>query len=311
MNYIFSDIKNFKNFKTIKKLNSGYSKDEKYHIITNTNENLLLRISDIKLYEQKIKEFKFIKQLNKLNFEMSKAIEIGKCNNGKNVYMLLTWLDGESLDKAITYFNESTQYELGVEAGKILFSIHNQKYNITKNEDIKDKIIQNIINKLNIYIDNKDIRVKNDIQVINFINNNMFEILNLPPTYIHGDFHLGNLVYTKNNKIGVIDFNRVKISDRFEEFYKNDLFNVPKSIPFSCGFIDGYFNYSIPDYFWKINSIYVAFSSMNTIRWSIKFGKDHVSKMKKRCIDIFKEYNYFKEYIPKWYKDFKNDKNKI
>ena len=59
MNYIFSDIKNFKNFKTIKKLNSGYSKDEKYHIITNTNENLLLRISDIKLYEQKIKEFKF------------------------------------------------------------------------------------------------------------------------------------------------------------------------------------------------------------------------------------------------------------
>ena len=124
MNYIFSDIKNFKNFKTIKKLNSGYSKDEKYHIITNTNENLLLRISDIKLYEQKIKEFKFIKQLNNLNFEMSKAIEIGKCNNGKNVYMLLTWLDGESLDKAITYFNESTQYELGVEAGKILFSIH-------------------------------------------------------------------------------------------------------------------------------------------------------------------------------------------
>ena len=45
MNYIFSDIKNFKNFKTITKLNSGYSKDEKYHIITYTNDNLLLRIS--------------------------------------------------------------------------------------------------------------------------------------------------------------------------------------------------------------------------------------------------------------------------
>ena len=228
MNYTFSDIKNFKDFKTIIKLNSGYSKDEKYHIITNANNNLLLRISDVKLYEQKIKEFEFIKQLNKLDFEMSKAIEIGKCNNGKNVYMLLTWIEGESLDNVITSFDKNTQYKLGIEAGKILFSIHNQKYNINENEKIKDEIIKNIINKLNIYIENNDIRVKDDIEVINFINNNMFNILNLPPTYIHGDFHLGNLIYTKNNKIGVIDFNRAKISDRFEDFYKNDLFNVPK-----------------------------------------------------------------------------------
>lgn len=306
MNYIFSDIKNFKNFKTITKLNSGYSKDEKYHIITYTNDNLLLRISDAKLYEKKIKEFEFIKSLNKLDFEMSKAIEIGKCNNGKNVYMLLTWIEGESLDKVITSFDKKTQYRLGTEAGKILFSIHNQKYNINTQEELKDDIIKDIITKLNIYVENKDIRIKDDIEVINFINNNMFDILNLPATYIHGDFHLGNLIYTKNKKIGVIDFNRVKISDRFEDFYKNDLFNVPKSIPFSCGFIDGYFNYSIPDYFWKINSIYVAFSSMNTIRWSIKFGKEHVEKMQNRCINIFKEYNYFKEYIPKWYIDFKN-----
>ena len=210
MNYTFSDIKNFKDFKTIIKLNSGYSKDEKYHIITNANNNLLLRISDVKLYEQKIKEFEFIKQLNKLDFEMSKAIEIGKCNNGKNVYMLLTWIEGESLDNVITSFDKNTQYKLGIEAGKILFSIHNQKYNINENEKIKDEIIKNIINKLNIYIENNDIRVKDDIEVINFINNNMFNILNLPPTYIHGDFHLGNLIYTKNNKIGVIDFNRAK-----------------------------------------------------------------------------------------------------
>ena len=306
MNYIFSDIKNFKNFKTITKLNSGYSKDEKYHIITYTNDNLLLRISDVKLYEKKIKEFEFIKSLNKLDFEMSKAIEIGKCNNGKNVYMILTWIEGESLDKVITSFDKKTQYRLGTEAGKILFSIHNQKYNINTQEELKDDIIKDIITKLNIYVENKDIRIKDDIEVINFINDNMFDILNLPATYIHGDFHLGNLIYTKNKKIGVIDFNRVKISDRFEAFYKNDLFNVPKSIPFSCGFIDGYFNYSIPDYFWKINSIYVAFSSMNTIRWSIKFGKEHVEKMQNRCINIFKEYNYFKEYIPKWYIDFKN-----
>lgn len=308
MNYIFSDIKNFKNFKTITKLTNGYSTDEKYHIITNDNTHLLLRISDIELYDKKLEEFQFIKNLNNLNFEMSKAIEIGKCNNGKNVYMILSWIKGKSLDEIISTLNEDKQYKLGVEAGKILYSIHNQNYNINTQKDIKDDIIQNMINKLNIYIETEKIRVNNDIEAINYINNNMFNILNLPATYIHGDFHMGNLIYTENNKIGVIDFNRVKISDRFEDFYKNDLFNVPKSIPFSCGFIDGYFNNSVPDYFWKINSVYVAFSSMNTIRWAQKFGNAQVKKMQKRCINIFKEYNYFKEYIPKWYIDFKKSR---
>ncbi len=308
MNYIFSDIKEFKNFKTIIKITRGYSDDQKYHIITNDGTNLLLRISDINLYDKKLKEFEFIKQLNKLDFEMSKAIEIGKCNNNKNVYIILSWVEGESLDKIVTTLNEDQQYKLGIEAGKILYSIHNMDYNLNIQSGFKDNLIKNKIQKLNMYIDDNNIRVKNDIEAINYINNNIFNILNLPPTYIHGDFHLGNLIYTKNNKIGVIDFNRFKISDRFEDFYKNDLFNVPKSVPFSCGFIDGYFNNSIPDYFWKINSVYVAFSSMNTIRWSKKFGEKEIEKMRKKCVDIFKEYNYFKEYIPKWYINFKKSR---
>ena len=308
MNYIFSDIKKFKDFKTITKLTSGYSSDEKYHIITNDDTHLLLRISDISLYDKKLKEFEFIKKVNNLDFEMSKTIEMGKCNNNKNVYMLLSWIEGESLDNIISTLDENTQYKLGIEASKILFSIHNQNYNINTSNNIKESIIKNMINKLNMYIDAENIRVNNDIDAINYINNNMFDILNLPPTYIHGDFHMGNLVYTKDKKIGVIDFNRFKISDRFEDFYKNDLFNVPKSIPFSCGFIDGYFSNSVPDYFWKINSVYVAFSSMNTIRWAQKFGKEHVEKMRKRCINIFKEYNCFKEYIPKWYIDYKKSR---
>ena len=50
------DLKTIKcsgNFKNIKPLNKGWSKDKKYIITNKDNSKYLLRISDISLYEKK------------------------------------------------------------------------------------------------------------------------------------------------------------------------------------------------------------------------------------------------------------------
>lgn len=120
----FEDIPNFESWKIIKKINKGWSSDSKFYIEDYEENKLLLRISDATNYYNKLEEFKFIKKCNVLSFSMSKAIEIGFCNNKNNVYMLLTWVEGNSLNNVLSDFSENEQYKLGLDAGRILKSIH-------------------------------------------------------------------------------------------------------------------------------------------------------------------------------------------
>ncbi|WP_244834104.1 hypothetical protein [Clostridium sp. BJN0001] len=93
------DIPSFKSWRIIKKVNEGWSSDSKFYIEDYEGNKLLLRISDADSYYDKIEEFKFIKKCNTLPFKMSKAIEIGFCNNRNNVYILLTWVDENSINR--------------------------------------------------------------------------------------------------------------------------------------------------------------------------------------------------------------------
>ena len=55
------DIKELEDVESVEKINKGYSKDEKFKIkLKNKDEYLLLRLSDISLYEQKKEEYEVI-----------------------------------------------------------------------------------------------------------------------------------------------------------------------------------------------------------------------------------------------------------
>lgn len=145
-------------------------------------------------------------------------------------------------------------------------------------------------------------RISEDQFAIDFVKHNIEKINSLSPVYKHGDYHVGNLVLTPLNKIGVIDFNRWEYGDRYEEFYKIQGFDVEVSIPFSIGKIHGYFGGEPSLEFWSMLAIYVAYSSLYSIVWAEKFGEDDINGMRKRCITAFNDYNKFKTVIPNWYK---------
>lgn len=293
------DIPKFKSWKVIKRVNKGYSNDIKYFIENHRKENFLLRISKKETYQNKLKEFEFIKKCNKLFYPMSKAIEIGYCNNKNNVYMLLTWVDGKCLGSVIDKLSENRQYELGVEAGKILKNIHSIKVSIEekkKNYCIKNKILD----RTNFY-ENQSLRVDGDIHAIDFIKNNIESLTTSTPCYKHGDFHIYNLILTPHETIGIIDFNRWRIGDKYEEFYKIQSFEVEVSVPFSIGKIHGYFNNNPPKEFWSIHAVYVAYSSIYSIVWAKSFGDKEINDMKKRCVNALLDYNNFDTLIPNWY----------
>ena len=121
---MFEDIKNSSDWQSVDKVSKGWSSDSKYFIKTKEGKMLLLRISDIEQYETKKKEYEIVEKYSKLGFLMSQPIDFGICNNGKNVYMLLTWIEGKDLEEVLSDLTEEQQYQLGRQAGKILKKIH-------------------------------------------------------------------------------------------------------------------------------------------------------------------------------------------
>lgn len=298
---MFEEIKGSSTWKSVEKIDKGWSNDIKYMVITEYEEKLLLRISDISKFEAKKKEYKIISKFSKQGFKMSMPVEFGTCNNAQNVYILLTWLDGSDLEQALPMLSENEQYNIGFGAGKILKNLHSirvDEIDIPHETRLNKKMLQ-----LKIY-EESDFRIANDEIALKYVRDNVHLICREKPVYLHGDFHPGNLIYMKDGSIGVIDFNRWFVGDPYEEFYKLQSFAREISVPYCIGQIDAYFGDDIPQEFWQTLAVYVAHSSLYSIKWAEKFGQKDVDKMKQRCLEAFEDYDYFKNIVPIWYRQY-------
>ena len=284
---------------SVEKITKGWSSDEKYKIVTDDGQTLLLRISDISAYDYKKKEYEIVEKYSKLGFAMSSPIDFGICNEGKNCYMLLTYVEGKDLEEALPELSEKEQYLLGREAGKILRKIHSipiDECDIPTQTKRERKLYQ-----LSRYEDSPHLRVAGDEVAIEFVKNNIDLIWKENPVYQHGDFHPGNLIYMLDGQIGVIDFNRWEVGDPYEEFYKLECFGIEVSVPYSIGQIDEYFDDEIPNDFWGALAVYCAQAALFSIKWAEQFGQKDVDGMLERCKRAFANYDNFNSIIPKWY----------
>lgn len=291
-------IKGYENFVKIEKINYGWSTDQKFDVTTNDNRRLLLRISDLDSFDKKKKEFDALSLFAKATQNMSLPVAFGKTSD--YTYMLLKWVEGESLENKLPEFDEKTQYELGVSAGKILKAIHSVEYPSTyKYTSRKAKKIA----QLDRYI-SSNLRIPNDEKIIQYVKDNIDLFDGRPPCLLHGDFHAGNLVIDSNNQIGVIDFNRYSIGDPYSEFYKTELFSSKVSVPFAVGEINGYFDNNVPDDFWAVLRLHVAHASIYSIVWAEPFGQKDIDNMIKICYQSIDDYDNFDLLKPKWYENY-------
>lgn len=295
---MFLNIQSSTNWKSVTHISKGWSSDKKYLVKTEFDELLLLRISDIEQYDEKKKEYEIITKYSKLGIHMSMPKEFGICNEGKSVYMLLSWIEGNDLESVLPHLSEEKQYLLGRQAGIILKKIHSIKVDSLDipNNTRKDKKLLQLSN-----YEESNVRIENDDIAIKYVKDNINKIWMEEPVYMHGDFHPGNLIYMNDGSIGVIDFNRWKVGDPYEEFYKLDSFGIELSVPYCIGQIDAYFEEDIPLDFWKINAVYVAHASLISIKWAEKFGQSDIDGMVRRAKQAFDNYDDFSKYIPNWY----------
>ncbi|MFR6472278.1 MAG: aminoglycoside phosphotransferase family protein [Turicibacter sanguinis] len=283
--------------KIVKKVEAGWSSDVKYYVLDAHNREYMLRLSDISQDQSKRIEFERIQNFNTLDFEMSRAVEFETCNAGSMVYMLLTWVAGESLESSLKVLSEQKQYELGIKAGKILKAIHDlPTIEVVDVLAKKEKMLE----KLARY-ERCGYRVEQDDKIINYIKSHLDDLNDLKAVMNHGDYHVGNLILTSDFEVGVIDFNRMQVSDHVEDFYKVQSFNVEVSIPFSIGQIHGYFQGNPSEEFWKVLALYNAYAALNSITWATKFGQEEIEGMIRRCRQTMKDYDSFTQVVPRWY----------
>ncbi|KPU42699.1 phosphotransferase enzyme family protein [Oxobacter pfennigii] len=295
---MFEEIQNHMNWARMKQIHKGWSNDVKYYIETDIGQKLLLRTSSIEHYQEKKKEFDIIGKYSALGFDMSKPVDFGILNEGQSVYMLLTWVEGQDLEGVLPKLQRDEQYRLGREAGVILSKIHSIQ--IPADELPTEIKINKKKAQLQKYI-NSDVRIQGDEIAIEFIINNIHKIWSKPPVYQHGDFHPGNLIFTPDKKIGVIDFNRWEIGDPYEEFYKLESFGTDVSIPYCIGQIHAYFNDDVPAEFWDILAVYVAHAALYSIKWAERFGQADIENMVRICKKTFYHYDNFRKSVPDWY----------
>ena len=295
---MFIDIARSKDWKNTTPISKGWSSDKKYLVETADGKMQLLRISDIDAYEAKKKEYEIITKYSQLGINMSMPIEFGICNEGKNVYMLLSWVEGRDLEEVLPELSEWDQYKLGRQAGTILRKIHSiplDSADVPATTKREKKLVQLV------RYEESNLRISGDEIAVAYVKENINSIWNKTPVYMHGDFHPGNLIYMQDGSIGVIDFNRWEVGDPYEEFYKLESFGIEISVPYCIGQIDAYFNDNVPEDFWTANAVYVAQASLFSIKWAEKFGQADVDGMVRRARASMKNFDNFNLSVPKWY----------
>ncbi|QOR35320.1 phosphotransferase [Clostridium sp. 'deep sea'] len=295
-----ADIKGYSNWSNIKPITLGWSNDLKYKVLIG-EDYYILRLSDIKYYEHKKREYEMLQQINSLNLNITRPVDFGVCNNNQHVYLLLTWLKGNDAEQELPKLSKKKQYDLGVKAGENISKIHSLKPTFSYmpwHERFNKKIDKKIKSYLNC-----SVKFNYEKEFLNYIEQNRHLLQNRPTRLLHGDFHVGNMIINEKEQLGIIDFNRQDIGDPWEDFNRMP-FSVRTSQAFSVGMLNGYFNNSVPIEFFSLFCLYLVNNAISSIPWSIPFGKKEVAVAFRNIEAIYSSYQGFATRVPQWYSQY-------
>lgn len=288
------------NIVDISLLSKGWSGDEKYILTDINNVKYLLRKSNPELYEKRKTQFNLLQEIEKLNINCVKPIEFGVLQS-KEVYTILTFLEGEDAEEAILKLTDEEAYNLGIEAGIILKKIHSIKIP-KQSQSWWERYQLKMQRKIDALIQ-CEYRLPMQEEIIKYYRENAYLMKERPLVFTHGDYHLGNMIINDKH-IGIIDFDKINPADPYDEF-KPFCWNVIRNEYFETGLINGYFENKIPVDFFKILKFYTAESLISHLPWATKFGNKEVSTALEISNKQMEWYDNFELTIPKWYKSFK------
>lgn len=300
-----NDIPSFETFSKIQIIDKGWSSDKKYYVETKTGEKRLLRISDISEYEKKKNEFDIMKRLSTVGINMSQPLDFGTCDNNKKVYQLLSWCEGEEAKELLSFLSDTEQYELGIEAGKILKILSNLEKS-EPSSDWANFFKRKIDTDIERYI-NRGIRFKDDELLIEFLKDNVHLMKNRPTCLTHEDFRTDNLVISPDKKLFVIDFQQCGIVDPYYALMSVGV-SAETSPQFAFGQLDEYFRGQIPEDFWQLVNYYLLAETFNIFLVALTLGQEEIDFANEFMPATIKSLDNLGNYVPDWFLSRNNKK---
>lgn len=294
------DIPYYHTFTQIKPINKGWSQDKKYFIENVLGRHFLLRVSDISEYDTKKAEFDLMKRMLATGIKMSEPIDFGKCNNGKNVYQLLTWCEGKEAKEMLPLLSEKEQYHFGSMAGQMMLKMQlAESYPPSSNWK---KIYGERVSK---YIKTYKARGKKlygEELLLSFLEKYTSYLDKRPMALMHADFQSDNMVISPNKELFAIDFQGSDIVDPYYAL-TGVMVTAEVSIPFALGQLHSYFNNKIPTDFWELNAYYLAAESINAFSVAVSLGQKEIDYSNEMSKVMLAWLDNFNNLVPPWYQD--------
>ena len=278
-------------------IEKGWSGDRKYCAVTEDGNKYLLRVSPPDRYDRRKQEFMRMKQLEKLGINMPKALELGIVKEG--IYILTDWINGEDAEDALYKLNPETQYCYGLDAGRMLQKLHSFPAP-SDAPDWEQRFNAKVDRKIAMY-QACPLKYEREELLLTYLSENRDLLANRPQTYQHGDYHTGNMMIGRDEKLYIIDFDRDDYGDPWEEF--NRIVWCAQAAPeFARGRVDGYFDGEVPETFWRLLLLYICSNTLGSLPWAVPYGEKEIDVMKNQWDDIRTWYADFSRIIPTWYR---------
>lgn len=284
-------------FIKIKPITKGMSSDKKYFIETVDRKQFLLRVADISEHDRKKAEYEIMQKVASLNIPMSQPVDFGVCNGGKNVYTLLTWIDGKELESTLPALSEAEQYFLGIKSGEILYKIHK----VTAPQDAEDwsvryfKVIDERLNAFRA----EGVPFDGDAYILDFLEANRHLLKGRPQCRHHGDYHEGNMILSAGNTLSIIDWHTVDFENHGDPWI--ELARYSGSPSFTNGQINGYFENKPPKDFWVLFAYYLAAGAITSIVWAKYFAPERLNSILQLNRDVLLWFDNMQNPVPSWY----------
>lgn len=278
-------------------IDKGWSGDRKYCALTADGCRFLLRISPLDLQVRKKRQFEQMWAVAALGIDMCLPLEFDVCDEG--VYSIQSWIDGVDAESVITTLDETDQYRYGVDAGRILAKIHTIPAP-AETLDWENRFNAKIDRKIAMY-EACELKYEFGAEAFTkFIAANRYLLAGRPQSYQHGDYHIGNMMFDNNGKLTIIDFDRDDYGDPWEEF--NRIVWCAQAAPaFASGMVDGYFNGSVPEVFWRLLALYICSNTLSSLPWAIPFGEGEIQVIRKQAALVYDWYDGMNNVVPSWY----------
>lgn len=276
----------------------GWSSDCKFRVLLDDGASWMLRLSDARHRKRKRFEFECLRHAEQAGIPAPRPVAFGECDGGSRSYRLLTWVEGTDLRDVLDVASASGQRALGMKAGKLLKRLQGIPPLLPPRA--WDRIFLDQVEKRKQGLAMTGIELPERDAFLTCIGRCRRALTERPMGFAHGDYHVGNLLVAPDGELAVIDFDRCRAADPWDD-HKRVVWDVEASAAFASGRLDGYFGGEIPDEFWALLAAYCASNAIGSIAWALPFGAEEVAHHLRQARQLFESYDGMERIIPKWY----------